>query len=526
MKKWRWLIIVVVVAAAAVGGYLYLQRSRAAAASQVQYQTAKVTKGDLVVTVQSSGTIAARKQLDLAFGIAGRVKTLNIQAGDEIKEGQELIALDTSDLEANLAKAKLNVATAKVQLKKVQTGSTAAEIAAAEAQVKSAEENLAKVKAGPTDAALAAAEAAVSTAQQSLRTLSSGPTEDELRQAQMKVSQAKNSLWASQSSRDATKGNPNSSGASKNSAEAGVLNAELNVELAEMALLSLQEPPTASAVQDARAKVAQAQEALDKLKASPTAADVAAAEAQLAQAQANLANVTTGATQDDVDIAQAQVDLAVVAVEQAEKDLADAILRAPYDGTVLAVNVSLGDWASDTQVVAVVADMSSLQIESPLSELDVARVEQGQQAMVEVTAFTDMRLPAHVDRVAPAASISQGVANYPATIVLDKTDPKVRSGMSANVTIIADRRQGVLLLPNRAVRTRGADRVVATLKSGQIEWLPIQIGASNDMQTEVLEGLAEGQEVVANPHNLPRQGGFGGPMGGPGGGGAVIREVR
>jgi hypothetical protein len=46
------------------------------------------------------------------------------------------------------------------------------------------------------------------------------------------------------------------------------------------------------------------------------------------------------------------------------------------------------------------------------------------------------------------------------------------------------------------------------------------------MQTEVLEGLEEGQEVVANPPNLPRQGGFGGAMGGPGGGGVIIREVR
>jgi len=303
-------------------------------------------------------------------------------------------------------------------------------------------------------------------------------------------------------------------------------NAEFNVQLAEMELQNLQDPPTAAEVQDAKAKVAQAQEALAKLKASPTAADVAAAEAQLAQAQANLANVTTGATQDDIDIAQAQVDLAAVAVDQAEKDLSNAVLRAPYDGVVLNVNVNLGDWVSDTQVVAVIADMSALQIESPLSEIDVVRVDKGQQAMVEVSALENSRLPAHVERVAPAASISQGVANYMATIVLDKTDPKVRSGMSANVTIISDRRENVLLLPNRAVRSRGIDRVVAILENGQITWLPIKIGASNDMQTEVLEGLQEGQEVVANPPTPARQGGFGGPGGGPGGGGGGMMIVR
>ena len=526
MKKWRWLIIIVVLAAAGAGGYLYVQRNRAKAAGQTQYQTAKVEKGNLVVTVQGSGTIQARKQLNLAFGVAGRVKSVSIQAGDAIKEGQDLIALDTSDLEANLAKAKLNVATAKVQLKKVQTGSTEAEVAAAQAQVKSAEENLARVKAGPTAADLASARAAVATAQQALKTLTDGPTADDLQQAKMRVDQAKNSLWASQSSRDATKGNPNAGGAQKNSAEAGVLNAELNVQLAEMELQQLQQPAKAAEIQDARAKVAQAQEALTKLEASPTAADVAAAEAQLAQAKASLDNVTEGATQDDIDIAQAQVDLAQVAVAQAEKDLTDAVLRAPYDAMVLTVDVSLGDWASDTQVVAVIADMSSLELEAPLSEIDVVRVEQGQQAMVEVSALTDSRLPAHVERVAPAASISQGVANYMATIALDKTDPKVRSGMSANVTIIADRREGVLLAPNRAVRTRGADRVVAVLKNGAD-----RVAAGQDRR---LERHAErdrgGPDGGAGGGVQPAQPAAAGRLwradGRPGGGGVIIREVQ
>jgi len=134
-------------------------------------------------------------------------------------------------------------------------------------------------------------------------------------------------------------------------------------------------------------------------------------------------------------------------------------------------------------------------------------------------------LAGHVAELAPAAQITQGVANYPLTVVLDEVHPKVLPGMSASLTITADRRQNVLVVPNRAVRTRGVDRIVAVLQQGAIQWITVKTGASTETMTEITEGLAEKQLVVTNPPNpQTQQGGFGGGgFGGPGFGGGGFR---
>jgi len=156
-------------------------------------------------------------------------------------------------------------------------------------------------------------------------------------------------------------------------------------------------------------------------------------------------------------------------------------------------------------VVAVLADLSTLEIVAPLSELDVVSLAEGQMVTVQLDALPDARLRGRVDHVAPAAKIEQGVANYATTMVVNDPSGMVRPGMSANMYIITDRRQGVLVAPNRAVRSQGQQRVVAALKGTELEWLPVETGAYNDTMTEIVAGLDEGQEIVANPPNPASQ---------------------
>lgn len=514
MKKLRWVIIVVVVLAIAGGAYYFLRPKQSAAAATA-YTTAPVRKGNLVVTVSASGSIAASRQTTLVFGTAGKVIEVLVQPGSVVKAGQKLMRIDATDAEANVAKARLSLATAENQLKKLQTGSTEADIAAAKASLRSAEENLAKVKAGPTAADIAVAQATVATAQYNYEIGFKGGTDEAIRDAELKLAQSRNSLWSAQNARDDACSRGNCDGA-----KASVLNAEINVQTAELNLARLKQPATASALQDLAAKVAQAQEKLDSLKASPTPADIAAAESQLAQAQAKLTTTTTGATAEDVAISKAQVEQARLNLQQAEQTLTYAVLNAPHDGTVLSVSANPGEWVTSNGQVAVLADLSRLEINSPLSELDIVRVAKGQQCIIQVDALSETRLRGHVERLAPAATIQQGVANYPTVIVLDQSDPKVRPGMSANVTITTDQRQNVLMVSNRAVRSRGLEKVVAVLKNGVIEWLPVQTGASNDTMTEITQGVEEGQAIVSNPPAITGartgQGAGGGFPGGPG----------
>jgi HlyD family secretion protein len=531
MKRWRWLIVVLVIFIVAAGGYYVYGRVTAAriaaSPSTASSQTVAVQRGTLTVSVSSSGTIAAKNSVNLVFGPAGRVAKVFVKAGDVVTAGQTVMTLDPTDLQASVAKAKLNLATTENQLKKTTTGSTDADIASARSALKSAEANLAKVKAGPTAADLAAAQAAVAVAQQNLSTAVSGPTADDLNAAQSKIDQAKNSLWSAQASRDATAGNPNASPAQRTSAQVGVANAELGVTQAEQALAKLKEPATASSTQDLTAKVEQAKQKLADLKASPTAADTAASEAQLAQAQAKLATVTTGPTKEDVAIAQAQVDNARVSLTQAQELLDGATLSAPFAGVILSVNYVADAWVPAEATAMVLADLNVLQVTSLLSEVDVVKASTGNTVTLQFDAIPGVTLRGHVDLIAPTATIAQGVSNYPVTVILDSKNAKVRPGMSTNVTIITEQKPNVLILPNRAIKTQGRNRVVGQLQNGVTNWLPVTVGASNDTVSEITKGVEEGQEVLASPPNPPAvqrqggQGGFGGPGGGfvPGGGG-------
>jgi multidrug efflux pump subunit AcrA (membrane-fusion protein) len=118
------------------------------------------------------------------------------------------------------------------------------------------------------------------------------------------------------------------------------------------------------------------------------------------------------------------------------------------------------------------------------------------------------------------------VVNYPITVALDKADtsaslsasPQIRSGMTANVTIVVEQRDNILLVPNRAVKTTGKQKTVTVLKDGKPTPVTVTLGMSNDTQSEVTSGLNEGDAVVVPQTTTTTSGGGGGGFGGPGGG--------
>ncbi len=506
-------IIAIAVLALAILGFVgYRQFSSRDVAAAAELQTVPVQRGTLVATVNAAGNIAARAETTLTFRTTGKVTAMHVQEGDRVEAGQVLMELDTTDLELDVAKARLSLATAEAQLAKTKAGPTAAEMAAAQASLESARENLAKVQAGSTQAQLAAAEAALKATQDSYRRLVEKPDPSEVEQARLKLDQAKNSLWAAQNQRDATCGQSNSS-PQCDSAKAQVANAEVAVRIAEIAYQQAQEPATAAEIQNAAAQVQRAQDELDQLRNSPTAAELAAAEAQVKQAESQLAKLTNGPTPEDLAIAEAQVEQARLSLQQAERRLEEAKLVAPFAGTVVAVNYREGEYVSTSQPAVTLADLSTLEIEVPLAEMDVARVAPGQEVEIVLDALPDVTLQGRVTYVAPVATIVQGVVNYPVKIQIENPDPAVRPGMTAGVSIIVERREDVLMVPNRTVRAAGRQRAVEVLYQGQVIQVPVTLGMSNDTMTEVVNGLKEGDQVVlrgTTTQVTPRGGFFGG----------------
>jgi multidrug efflux pump subunit AcrA (membrane-fusion protein) len=155
----------------------------------------------------------------------------------------------------------------------------------------------------------------------------------------------------------------------------------------------------------------------------------------------------------------------------------------------------------------------------------VARVATGQAGIVTVDAFPDAELSGEVVHVAPVATMESGVVLYPVTVRLDPAGMNLRAGMTADVEIVIDVRENVLIVPLRAVHIENGRAYVDVLSGRrQVVRVEVEMGMMTETEVEIAGGLSEGDVVVVVAGAAQEdQGGFlpfrgGGPMGGGNGG--------
>ena len=221
------------------------------------------------------------------------------------------------------------------------------------------------------------------------------------------------------------------------------------------------------------------------------------AQTHVDAAQAALDKVKAGPTSTDLAILEQNIALAQLSVDNANAQLADSRLVSPLAGTVLQINLDVGEQVGGMQQVATVADTTSLRIEADIDEIDIGRVRTGQPVTVTLDAYPGIAMSGKIETLSPGASQKQGSTVYGATISFTPVEGVVpRTGMAANVDITAQRKDNVLLLPNRAFETVGTRQYV-TLKEGDAtRKVEVETGLSNTTDTEVVSGVKEGQIVV------------------------------
>lgn len=466
-------------------------------------RAATVRCGTMVVAIDTTGNISARQETELSFEIVGRIKGVYVQEGDQVKAGQLLMELDTTDLETEVAKARLSMAISEAQLAKLRAGPTEAELAAARANLKSARENLAKVLEGPTKAQLAAAEAALKAAQDNYQRVLAGPDPDEVTVAKADMERAEVALKQAQAEYDKYAWRQ---GFEASPQAAALHQATIDYERAKAYYQLKIRAPTVAEVQSALAQVQRARDELDRLRKSPTPAEVAAAQAQVAQAELQLEQLLEGASEEDISIAETQVKQAQLTLQEAERRLEKARLVAPFSGTVTAVHYDAGDFAVANAPAISLADLSAYQIEVLVDETEIAGVSPGQRVEITLDAYPGITLTGTVRSVSPEGTITQGVVNFPVTIDLYMENlPSgpgpggigVLLGMTANVRIIQEVRRNVLLVPLEAIHREGTrEYVVVMSPSGQPRRVEVATGGVQDDLVEVSGALQEGEQVL------------------------------
>lgn len=442
-------VIVAIVAVAVITMAVLGWRNRRAqrSADLSEYETVAARRDTLVATVNASGSVQPESQVSLTFLSGGLLAQMHVEPGQRVEAGAELARLDTRQLELNVAQA--------------------------EATLLINETRLAQTQAGPEPADIAAAAAAVESAQAGLGRLLAGPTAYDLRSAKLSVDAARNQLWSAQAQRDSIKGNPLSTQGAIDAAEAQVLVAEINVQQAILAQERLTEPVSE--------------------------ADISLARSQLAQAEAQLQKLQQIPKEEDIAVAAAQVEQARAALEQARLRLEDAILTTPFSATVLATSATVGELVGAAVPVVVLGDLEMYHVDTSIDETDIGRVQLAQDVTITLDAFPDVRLSGRVTRVDPLGRVTQGVVSYDVQVRVLSNEVALRPNMTAIVDIVVDRKEGVLVVPNRAVRREtGGRRYVEILSGGEVKQRFVTTGLNNELVTEIVSGVDEGEEVVVS----------------------------
>ena len=473
-------------------------------------QFAAVEQGSLVDSISTVGSVRARSDVTLAFEVAGRVSQVLVQEGQQVRAGDALVRLDDADLDLQVRSAKAALSVAQAQLDQLQAGPQQPQIDAAEGQVAAAQAAVDQavaqrdeLLAGATEAQIKAAEAALQSARASYNQVKAGPSANDLALAQATLDKANAALAQAQAAYDRVKGQANVGALPESLA---LQSATIDLQQAQASYNALSGHPTTAELSAAAAQVAQAEAQLAQLEAGlepqqrVAQAVVDAAQAQLAISQAQLDILLAGASAAEITAAQARVEQAQVAVDSALLAQDRAVLTAPINGVVAYVGVEAGEYAGPQAPAVTLLGESQFSIEADVDEADIGSMALGQQVQITFDAFPGDTLTGRVIAIAPQASTDLGVVSYRVTIETGSTVLPLRAGMTANAEVVKEKRDRVLLVPNVAIAVdpeTGLKYVMRKTQSG-VEQVEITTGLTTDLYSEVVSGLAAGDQVVVS----------------------------
>lgn len=459
MKRRTILFLVAAIILLAVGGFFILNKKQSG--SSTSFQTAPITLGDLTAFVGATGTVRANQSAIMTWQTSGQIETVAIQRDQAVQAAQVLANLKESSLSQSVILARADLVTAQRNLDDLKISTVAranaqlnmvnAQKALDDALEKRESKQYKRSSQETLDIAranLIIAEDQVTQKQRLYDQFDSLSQDDPMR------AEAFSQLASAKQTRDRALANVNWLLGRPDAQELAM--ADANVEVA-------------------RANLASAEREWNRLKNGPDPQDVSAAEAHVAALQAT------------VELAQ---------------------LKAPFAGTVTDVSAMAGDQITPGTAAFRVDDLSRLLVDVAIPEVDINRVRSGLPAKVTFDAIQGKEYLGRVTEVSRVGVSVQGVVNFTVTVELLDADQVVLPGMTAAVNIVVDQLEGVLLVPNRAVRLVNGQRTIYLLKNGKQTPVQIEIGATSDAYSEIVSGDVQKDDlVILNPFIAPETSG-------------------
>jgi len=494
-----------------VGYYIY--NSLTATGTTPQYVLSRVTTGSITQTVTGTGQVSAVNQLDITGQASGMIQSIKVSVGQHVNAGDLIASIDPTqaiaDLEsARISMAKLTAAPKATDLTSAQNTLTKS-YSDAFNSVANVFLDLPTVIAGMKD--MLYGQSGFLSDQASSNLIPTARTYRDTAGISFDKAHNKYSIVLEEY-RELSRSSATSS-ISQLIADTYSLTKEVSQALQNMqntiTYITTSQPEYLST----SASTAKTNINTWSSQINSDLASVLSAQNAIQSGTNALTTLVNGA--DVLDIESAQLSL-----QQKERAYANYFIRAPFDGIIGRIPVSVYSQAGSGTTIATLIGDSKTAIIS-LNEIDAAKVKVGQPVIITFDAIDDFDANGTVSVVDLVGTVTQGVVTYNVKISIDTKDDRVRPGMSVNTTIVTNKLENVLVVPTSAVKTLGNMNYVqifdtlpnstttasSSLPRTQNRTLTISsavaprqqivaIGQSDDTNTEILSGLSDKEWVV------------------------------
>ncbi|MDO8183435.1 MAG: efflux RND transporter periplasmic adaptor subunit [bacterium] len=477
--SWR-ILIPTGIALVLAGGYYFVWGAGATPELVV------VDRGPVTQSVVLSGKTKAGTAVDLAFEKSGQVARVTAQVGEKVKVNQVIVALEAGELNAQFLEAKANLAAEEIKLQDLQNGTRGEELLLYQSQHTDAQALLKqRVRESYTladDAIHNLADQVFVNSNSSsadiLVPISDGNLRTDILVERFKLEGVFNDWSLKMGDRELARANlleiknfldslatvVNSSGISDttfNTYKTNIYSARTNINTGITNLTNAEE------------KLNSASRELELKQAGNTPGEIEGQVAKVDQTRAKLLNI--GA------------------------QLKKTLLISPINGLVTKQDAKVGEIAGAGQSLVAISSNGQLEVEAYVPEVHIGRLAVGNEVKIILEALKDETFTGRVIMIDPDATLVSSVPNYKIVVVLGTTDQRLRTGLTANLTVETQKRDNVLRLPRFALVPK--DKLYFVHKAGLGSGIltPVTVGLlGTDGFAEITAGLAPGDQVVVS----------------------------
>lgn len=497
-KRRKWIKRVLVIAAVLALLFWIVVRPMLGGTAAVSgaYQTAQVQRQDLTVSVSGSGTVTPIESYQVSALVTGEILESPFEDGDQVEKDQLLYRIDPGSAQTALQQAQLSVQQAQMNYDTLASSLQVKAIGGGVVQTLHVQE-------GDLVSAWTAIADITDTSTMTLTVpfqagdaahISAGQT------AQVTLSGTQETLT----------GTVESVASADQVGNGGALVRQVKIRLTNPGALTETTGATARVGTYACAAGGTLSPRLRQTITAAASGEITSLNVSVGSrvsAGAVLAAIGGESAENSLADAALAVQNAQLSLQSAQEALDSYTITSPISGTVIEKNLKAGDQLNggDSGAMAVIYDLSQLELQMDVSELDIGQIQPGQTVEITAEALPGQTFTGVVEKVSVNGTTTDGFTTYPVTILLSEYGD-LNPGMNVSAHIIVERSENALCVPAEAVNSDGtvlvagegafAEDGVTIADPSKIESRPVTLGRGNQDFVEITSGLEEGETVL------------------------------